>query len=47
MMLKGWAKQLKAEVEDVEITESSTGFFSLWILWRRSQHATAVAVKKK
>lgn len=46
-MLKHWAEPLNAEVEDVAITESSTGFFSLWILWRRSSHATAVAVKKE
>ena len=46
-MLRTWAKQMKADVEDVQITDSSTGFFSLWILWRRSQSATAVAVKKK
>ena len=46
-MLRGWARQMKADVEDIQITDSSTGFFSLWILWRRSQSATAVAVKKK
>ncbi|MDR0932874.1 MAG: hypothetical protein LBM70_07655 [Victivallales bacterium] len=46
-MLKKRAKQLKAEVQDVQISDSSTGFFSLWILWRRSQSATAVAVKRK
>lgn len=46
-MLRGWARQLKADVEDVQITDSSTGAFSLWIFWRRSQTATAVAVKKK
>ncbi|MBS1368600.1 MAG: hypothetical protein HPZ91_01475 [Lentisphaeria bacterium] len=46
-MLRTWAKQMKADAEDVQITDSSTGFFSLWILWRRSQSATAVAVRKK
>ena len=48
MMLRGWAKQLKAGgVEDMTIRESSTGFFSLWILWRRNIGATAVVVEKK
>lgn len=46
-MLRGWAGQMKADVEDIQISDSSTGLFSLWILWRRSQTATAVAVKKK
>lgn len=48
MMLRQRAKALKAgDVEDVKIKESSTGFFSLWILWRRNISATAVAVEKK
>ncbi len=48
MMLRGRARQLKADdVEDIRVRESSTGFFSLWILWRRSMSATAVAVEKK
>ncbi len=45
MMLSKRAKLLKAEAEEVEISESSSGFFSLWIIWRRSNHGTAVAVK--
>ncbi|MBE6356288.1 MAG: hypothetical protein E7058_04145 [Lentisphaerae bacterium] len=32
-------------VEDVEIKSSSSGAFSLWIVWRRNMSATAVAVK--
>lgn len=48
MMLRQWAKQMKAEtIEDLEVRESSTGLFSLWILWRRNISATAVAVEKK
>ena len=34
-------------VEDVEISESSAGAFSLWIVWRRTMRATGVAVKTK
>lgn len=46
-MLRARAKQLKAGgIEDLKIRESSSGFFSLWILWRRSIYATAVAVGK-
>lgn len=46
-MLRTRAQQLKADrIEDLKIRESSTGFFSLWILWRRSMRATAVAVGK-
>lgn len=33
------------KVEDVEIKESSSGAFSLWIVWRRTMIATGVAVK--
>ena len=48
MMLRQRAKQMKAEtIEDLKVRESSTGVFSLWILWRRSISATAVAVEKK
>ena len=32
-------------VEDVEIKTSSSGAFSLWIIWRRTMTATGVAVK--
>ena len=38
--------ELKADkVEDWEITETSSGAFSLWIIWKRSVRATGVAVK--
>lgn len=48
MMLRQRAKQMKAEtIEDLKVRESSTGLFSLWILWRRNISATAVAVEKK
>lgn len=33
------------KVEDIEISESSSGAFSLWIVWRRTMTATGVAVK--
>ena len=32
-------------VEDVKITTSSSGAFSLWIVWRRTACATGVAVR--
>lgn len=32
-------------VEDVEISSSSSGAFSLWIVWRRTMIANGVAVK--
>ena len=32
-------------VEDVKISESASGAFSLWIVWRRTMTATGVAVK--
>jgi len=48
MMLRKWAKEMKAGgIEELKTRESSTGFFSLWILWRREISATAVAVEKK
>ena len=48
IMMRDRAKQLKADgVADMKIQERSTGFFSLWIIWRRSITATAVAVEKK
>ncbi|MBR7130370.1 MAG: hypothetical protein IKC82_00065 [Lentisphaeria bacterium] len=34
-------------VEDVETAISSSGAFSLWIVWRRTMTATGVAVKVK
>ena len=33
------------KVEDIQISESSSGAFSLWIVWRRTMTATGVAVK--
>ena len=32
-------------IEDVEITDSSSGAFSLWLIWRRTMEARGVAVK--
>ncbi len=46
-MLRSRAKKLKADaVEDVTIQEDSTGFFGLWIFWRRSMKAMGTAVDK-
>ena len=46
-MLETRAKVLKADaVEDVVSRESSTGWWSLWILWRRTRFLSAVAVDK-
>ena len=40
-------KQLNAEsVEDVEMSSYSTGAWTLWIFWKKSMTASAVAVKK-
>lgn len=33
------------KVEDVEISSSSSGAFTLWIIWRRTMKATGAAVK--
>lgn len=45
-MLDKNLKQMGADrVEDVEISTSSSGAFSLWIVWRRNMSAEAVAVK--
>ena len=33
------------KVEDVEVSSSSSGAFTLWIVWRRTMRATGVAVK--
>ena len=42
------AEQLKAdEVDDVKISQKSSGFWSLWIIWRRSVTGTCVAVKEQ
>ena len=39
---------LKADrVEDVKITESSSGMAGLWIIWKRSVRGEGVAVKVK
>ena len=40
--LKRWGAD---KVEDVEISSTETGAFSLWIVWRRTMRATGVAVK--
>ncbi|MBE6377815.1 MAG: hypothetical protein E7051_03230 [Lentisphaerae bacterium] len=32
-------------IEDVEISSSSSGAFTLWIIWRRTMQARGVAVK--
>lgn len=46
IMLDLYLEQLGADkVEDVEISETSSGAFSLWIIWRRTMKADAVAVK--
>lgn len=42
--LKKWGAD---KVEDVEVSSSSSGAFTLWILWRRTMRATGVAVKVK
>ena len=47
-MLDIYARKLGAnEVEDVKIHTKSSGFWSLWILWKRSVHGTGTAVKSK
>ena len=47
-MLNNYAAKLKADgVEDVQLSESSTGMLGLWIFWRRTRTATAVAVEKR
>lgn len=46
-MLEVRAKLLKGNaVEDIVSQESSTGWWSLWILWRRTRFLSAVAVDK-
>lgn len=46
-MLEIYLKKMNVDqVEDVEIKTSSSGAFSLWIVWRRNISATAVAVKR-
>lgn len=32
-------------IEDVEVTSSSSGAFTLWLVWRRTMQARGVAVK--
>ena len=47
-MLDLHARRLGAdEVEDLRIHTQSSGFWSLWILWKRSVHGTGTAVKSK
>lgn len=44
-MVDGYSKRLKADaVEDVRLSESSTGMWGLWIFWRRTRSVSAVAV---
>ena len=38
----GWGK-----VEDVTLSESSAGWIGLWIVWKRSIHASGLATEKK
>lgn len=40
--LKKWGAD---KVEDVQVSSSSSGAFSLWIVWRKTMRATGVAVK--
>ncbi len=45
-MLNARAEKLEATgIDDFTMTERSTGFFTLWILWHREASASAVAVK--
>lgn len=47
-MLKLYARRLKADdVEDIKIHSASSGIWTLWIIWKRSLHATGTAVKSK
>ena len=47
-MLDIHARRLGGDrAEDVKIRTESSGFWSLWILWTRSVHGTATAVKTK
>ncbi|MBR7103806.1 MAG: hypothetical protein IKC65_02585 [Lentisphaeria bacterium] len=47
-MLSLRARHLGASgISDVKITERSSGFWSLWIIWRRSVEGQAFAVGKK
>ena len=48
IMLNKYASRLKADaVEDLKITSASSGIWTLGILWKRSIHGTATAVKTK
>ena len=45
-MLRQRAAQLGADdVDDVKIRETSSGWWSLWIVWRRTISASGVAVR--
>ncbi len=45
LMLHGYSQRLKADgVEDIRMSERSTGMLGLWIFWRRTRMASAVAV---
>ena len=47
-MLKKYASRLNADaIEDLKIHSASSGIWSLGILWKRSIHGTATAVKTK
>lgn len=47
-MLDDRCRKLKADhVEDVKIQTDDSGFFTLWLFWRRSIRATAVAIAPK
>ena len=35
------------KVEDVTVSERSTGWIGLWIFWKRSIHASGLAAEKK
>lgn len=45
-LMDKYLTELEADkVEDLKITSSSSGAFTLWIIWRRTVKAEAVAVK--
>ena len=47
-MLENRAKLLKGDgVEDIVSRESSSGWMTLWILWRRTRFLSAVAVDRQ
>ena len=47
MLLRDMQRKYKAEkLTQIEHTESSWGYFSLWILWRKTIRTTAIGVKE-